>query len=75
MSRFNEIKENSKQQILWGGELFFCLFDGYPVSPGRCLVIPNREVKSLLDLTQKEWIKLKPFIERTIKALHKTCLI
>ena len=75
MSIFNKIKKNSKQEVLWEGDMFFCLLDGSPVSPGASLIIPNREIKGLLDLNQQEWMELKLSIERTVKNLHDTDLI
>ncbi|MFB6257980.1 MAG: HIT family protein [Flavobacteriales bacterium] len=32
----------------------YAIFDGYPVSKGHALVIPNRHVASIFDLTWKE---------------------
>jgi diadenosine tetraphosphate (Ap4A) HIT family hydrolase len=74
MSLFHKLKED-KNQLLWEGENFFSLLDSFPVSPGHCLVIPQREVKNLLDLTQEEWVELKPAIEKTIGMLSEVNLV
>lgn len=75
MSVFNDLRKNNKAQVLWEGHLFFCLLDGFPISPGHSLIIPNREVQSITSLTQEEWLNLKLSIDKTIETLSEINLI
>jgi diadenosine tetraphosphate (Ap4A) HIT family hydrolase len=74
MSLFHKLKED-KNQLLWEGDNFFSLLDSFPVSPGHCLIIPLREVKSLIDLNDDEWLDLKPAIERSVNELKEVNLM
>lgn len=69
MSVFHEIKTNSPSQLLWENKYFFCLLDGFPISPGHSLIIPNREAKSVLELNKDEWAELQNSIKYTIEKL------
>jgi diadenosine tetraphosphate (Ap4A) HIT family hydrolase len=75
MSIFQTIKTEEKYRVLFESEKFFCLLDGFPISPGHCLLIPHREIKSLLELTKDEWIDLRDTIEITIEKLSEVNLI
>lgn len=44
----------SKEIVLENGHAF-AFYDGYPVSQGHTLVVPKREVRELMELTQVEW--------------------
>jgi diadenosine tetraphosphate (Ap4A) HIT family hydrolase len=41
-------------RIVIENELAFVRFDGYPVNPGHCLVIPHRHVAEYFDATPEE---------------------
>jgi histidine triad (HIT) family protein len=75
MSIFHELKKKNPDQLILENNLFFCLLDGFPVSPGHTLVIPQREVKSLMQLTNDEWIELNDFIRKVINKLPNLDLI
>ena len=75
MSIFNEILKNSPDQVLWEEELFFCLLDLHPVTPGHVIIIPKREVESILELNGQEWQELYMAIKKTIVMLQKTDLV
>ena len=47
-------------------------FDKFPVNPGHAELIPKRHVASLLDLTDEEWITVKPSISEVIKKIEKS---
>jgi len=70
---FCKIK-NIQSKIIFENKSFYSIFDIHPVSPGHALVIPKRHVISLLDLTDEEWIDLKPAIKKTIKIIESTNL-
>lgn len=47
--------------------------DGFPVSPGHTLVIPNRHVGSFFDLAAEERADLLELLDRAKATLDKTC--
>lgn len=55
-----------KQGIIYENELFFAQFDSFPVNPGHAEIVPKRHVASLLDLTEQEWMNLKPAITNSL---------
>ena len=65
-----------KERILYRGEHFFIIRDGYPVSPGHLLVISNRIVENYFDLTDEERAALGPMIlkaKEIVESVHKPC--
>lgn len=74
MSIFYKLKE-SNGQLLWEGKYFFCLLDGFPVSPGHSLIIPQREIQSVMELDTEEWSSLFESIKKTINILSAEKLI
>lgn len=75
MSIFHELKDKYPHQQLWEDDMFFCLLDGFPVSPGHALVIPQREVQSVLDLSPEEWTRLHDAVKTTIEKLASADLV
>ena len=47
-------KVESEREIIASSPLSVAFFDGFPVSPGRALIIPKRHVSSFFDLSQEE---------------------
>jgi len=71
MSLFSDIE---KDRVLFRGEHFFIIRDGYPVAPGHILVISNRVVETYFDLTDEERATLGPIIlkaKEIIESEHK----
>lgn len=66
-----EYRENSHLE----DDLFFVVFDAYPVSPGHMLVIPKRHVLGFLDLHRQEWEGLQSTITAAVSALAATDLL
>jgi len=63
-----------KERILYRGEHFIIIRDGYPVSPGHLLVISNRIVENYFDLTDEERAALGPMIlkaKEIVESVHK----
>ena len=56
-------REPIRERIIWENDLFYSLFDAYPVSPGHCLIIPKRHVT---DMSFPKW--------ETTRNLDKTLL-
>ena len=51
MSVFLEILDD---RILYKGEYFFVVYDGYPVSDGHCLIVSNEVKETYFDLSSDE---------------------
>ena len=47
-------KFESEREIIASSPLSVAFFDGFPVSPGHALIIPQRHVSSFFDLSQEE---------------------
>ena len=63
-----------RKEIVCENKYFYSRFDLFPVSPGHAEVIPIRHITSLLDLTDAEWLYLKPAISGVIKGIEQTDL-
>lgn len=59
MSVFSNIE---KDKILFKGNYFFIINDGYPVSPGHILIISNKEKLDYFQLDKNERIELTELI-------------
>jgi ATP adenylyltransferase len=46
--------ETDNKVIVEENELAYCMFDGFPVTPQHCLIIPKRHVSSYFDISQSE---------------------
>ncbi|HPG43161.1 MAG TPA: HIT family protein [Acholeplasmataceae bacterium] len=57
MCIFCEILKDS-HKIIHENELFFSVFDNYPVNQGHTLIIPKRHVENYFQLTDNEKIML-----------------
>jgi diadenosine tetraphosphate (Ap4A) HIT family hydrolase len=54
--------------VLHETPLMRAILDGVPVAPGHTLIIPRRDVVSLLDLTAREWAQVLPLIKLAYRA-------
>ena len=54
----------SEKRILEDTGVWLVIRDGYPVSPGHTLVIPNRHVSSLFELSAEEFEALHSVLQR-----------
>ena len=52
-------------------ELGFVIYDGFPVSKGHCLVVPQRVYSNYFDSTEDEIIGLQKLVLETKKFLDK----
>jgi diadenosine tetraphosphate (Ap4A) HIT family hydrolase len=60
-------------RLCYQGRLVFALWDGFPVSPGHCLVIPRRHVASWWDATDEEMAEMSAAtreVKRLIEERH-----
>ena len=51
--------------------VFFCLWDGFPVSPGHALIIPRRHVATWFEATTQEQASLLKGIEIAKREIEK----
>lgn len=58
-------------QHLMGGEYFFVIKDGFPVSPGHCLIVAREPKVDYFDLTDVERHELTDLIVK-VRALIET---
>ena len=58
-----------KRDKLFENEVGFVIYDGYPVSKGHCLIIPNRVYPDYFDSTPEELKGLNDLIFKTKELL------
>ena len=63
-------KERIQDNLVFQNSHFYAKLDRYPVSLGHSLVIPKRHILTLAELTDEEWVSLKPAIQDTIKNIY-----
>jgi diadenosine tetraphosphate (Ap4A) HIT family hydrolase len=59
------------ERIVRSGSLAMVIRDGYPISPGHSLVIPQRHVSSFFDLTPKEQSEMLDLLGQVKSDLDK----
>lgn len=67
-------REPIRQRIIWEDDLFYSLFDAYPVSPGHCLVIPKRHVIDALGMSNQESSQIFAVISEVMALIKQTDL-
>ena len=67
MSMFFEFPE---ERILYKGEYFFIVYDGFPVSDGHCLIISNELKETYFDLSLHEMMVLPVMIEKAREIIE-----
>ena len=63
-----------RERMIYADSHFISLLCFYPVSPGHTLVIPRRHVASFGQLSDLEWMALKPALEGSIAAVESYSL-
>lgn len=63
--------ELEEERILYRDELAFVTLAKYPYNPGHLLVLPNRHVAELEDLTPEESVALGGLISRCVAVLKE----
>ena len=51
-------KAESERELIASSSLSVAFYDGFPVSPGHALIIPQRHVSSFFDLSKEEQLDL-----------------
>lgn len=67
MSVFLEFPE---ERILYKGDCFFIVYDGFPVSDGHCLIISNEVRETYFDLSLQEMMILPVMIEKAREIIE-----
>lgn len=57
--------------IVWRGEHCFVLLNRFPYTSGHAMVLPNRAVSQLEDLTDPEHAELWDLVRHTVEALKR----
>ena len=65
-------REPIRQRIIWENDLFYSLFDVYPVSPGHCLIIPKRHVIDAVSMSTDESASLFAAISQVLAIIKQT---
>ena len=69
---FCEIANNPNHtRILKTTSTCFSIADGYPVSKGHTLIIPNRHIKSFFETSANEKVELMQLLEQSKQAIDK----
>ena len=58
-------------RVLIEDELSFCIYDGYPVSEGHCLIIPNRHISSFFEASREEKMSLFNILDLAKEHIDK----
>jgi len=64
----------NKNIKIWENDLFFSIFDPFPVTPGHSTIIPKRHVVDILGLTDNEWVVLGKVIKEIIHLIERSDL-
>src|SRR5450755_3248249 len=59
------------ERIIFGDDIVFALWDGYPVSPGHALLIPKRHVATWFEATPQEQAALMSTLDRAKALIEK----
>ncbi len=68
---FCHIYENEKDKIIYENDLFFVIYDKYPLNEGHALVIPKRHFADFYDMTEAEWQSSRDVILKTKEYMEK----
>jgi ATP adenylyltransferase len=69
---FCSIPETESERVLARAELGYVVLNKYPYNPGHVLVVPNRHVGELEDVTVDENAALQSLLQRAVVALKRT---
>jgi ATP adenylyltransferase len=61
--------EDDKHLIVWRGKTCFVIMNRYPYNSGHLMVVPNRQTRTLQDLSVEELTDIMRAVQRSIRAL------
>ncbi|HMK38241.1 MAG TPA: HIT domain-containing protein [Bacteroidota bacterium] len=62
-------RDDEKNLVVWRGRHCFLIMNRYPYNSGHVMIVPNRQVADVQDLTAAELAEIMQTLRRTIKAL------
>lgn len=64
---------DEERYVLWTGETCFALLNAFPYTNGHLMVLPQRGVASLEDLTDAEYSELWAGVRAATRAIEAAC--
>ena len=58
--------------VVYKGELAFLIMNLYPYNGGHVMVVPNRHISDIKELTEEEFAEIYKIIQKTVSALDDT---
>jgi ATP adenylyltransferase len=62
-------RNDDRNLIVWRGKTCFVIMNRYPYNSGHLMVVPNRQIGSILDLSPEELSEIMQTVQRSIRAL------
>jgi ATP adenylyltransferase len=62
-------RNDDRNLIVWRGKTCFVIMNRYPYNSGHLMVVPNRQIGSILDLSAEELLEIMQTVQRSIRAL------
>lgn len=66
------ITKDEELGILFRDKNSFGVMNLYPYSPGHFMVIPNRHIDAIENLTNDEWLEMSSHVQKGVKLLKDT---
>jgi ATP adenylyltransferase len=64
-------RDDKKNYLLYRGKHCFIIMNLYPYNSGHLMIVPNREIKGLEEMTAEEKLEMLKLLELSMKALDK----
>ncbi len=62
-------RNDRKNLVVWRGEHCFVIMNRYPYNSGHLMIVPNRQTRSVLDLTPPEMTEIMNTLQKAMRAL------
>jgi ATP adenylyltransferase len=62
-------RDDKKNLVLWRGVHCFVIMNRYPYNSGHLMIVPNRQIANVQDLTDAELTEIMQVSKRAMKAL------
>lgn len=64
-------RDDRKNLVVWRGKHCFVIMNRYPYNSGHLMIVPNRQTRTVTDLTPDEMTEIMLTLQHAIKALDK----
>ncbi len=64
-------RDDRKNLIVWRGKHCFVIMNRYPYNSGHVMIVPNRQIADVQDLTRAELTEIMQTAQRVMKALDR----